>query len=414
MAKKYTLTELQAYLQRVIALNFPEVLWVTAEVSQAKVTRGHFYLDLVQKRAEVNEIAAQIQAIIWSKNLQRISKSLPLELEELFEIGREVSLLVEVNYHPVYGLKLSVTDVDANYTLGHMELLRQQTIERLKQEGLLELNAHLSLRPVLQRIAVISAANASGYQDFVRHLQQNDFGFYYQITLFEAALQGKNLQEEVVQCLQQIDNNHQDYDCVVIIRGGGSRLDLAGFDLYSVAKAISLARLPVLTGIGHETDSTIADLVAHRFFKTPTAVANFLLDQNYQFQALIDKLALSIDNAVTNTYWEQKEALVRYLAQLKTSVGHLLFSSEQSLLNQQRLTRTHLINRLDKEWTKLQHIQEKMLLLDPASMFKKGYTMTFLDNQPLLSVSEIVKGSVITTVFLDGKTKSTVDNIETR
>ncbi len=271
--KKYSLYQLQVYLQRVITLNFQEPVWVTAEISKSKASRGHIFLELVEKHAGDDEICAQGKAALWSRNIPGISSKLSVPLEDLLKEGTEVSIQIEVSYHTMHGLSLSVIDIDVEYTLGRMELHRQETIVRLKREGLLQLNSHIVLPDVIQRIAVISSSSASGYQDFIHHLDQNEYGYDFQVDLFPSAMQGTQLESEVRSALAQINQQDEYYDVIVLIRGGGSKLDLAGFDLYEVAKAISHSRLPVFTGIGHETDTTIADLVADVRAATPTAAA---------------------------------------------------------------------------------------------------------------------------------------------
>lgn len=409
--RKYSLFELQAYLQRVIALNFNEPVWVTAEIFQIKQSRGHLYLELIQKKPDSQEVCAQSQAVIWSKNQLKIRQILDHSLDDLVMEGMEVSLQVEISYHPVFGLKLSILNIDANYTLGKMELHRQETIMQLKKEGLLELNAKITPAAILQKIAVISSANASGFHDFAEHLRHNDFGYIYDIRIFASALQGRQVESDLLFSLDQISKQANNYDCVVIIRGGGSKLDLAGFDSFNIARAISMCPIPVFTGIGHETDTTVADLVAHRAFKTPTAVASFLVDHNANTESTINQIYQKILQRTRKLHSDQKERLSHVQRRIsQTSVLILQKAKNQLLVSQQNFN-SQFRKRLELEIIKLDHLQEKINLLNPLEILQKGYTLTLFQGIRINKSFRLEKGDSITTIFSDGKVESIVEKI---
>ena len=409
--KKYTLYELQAYLQRVIALNFQEPVWVIAEIYQLKSNRGHTYLEIVQKNADNQEVCAQCQAVIWSKNLQKIRHSTGFVFEDLMKEGTEVSLQVEVTHHPVYGLKLSVLNIDVSYTLGKMELQRQETILRLKKENLLQQNMLLSPAIVLQRIAVISSPGAAGYLDFVNHLMTNEYGYQYKLHLFAVAVQGGQMEENIVSSLSEIDENHQQFDCAVIIRGGGSKIDLAGFDVYGIARAISVSKLPVLTGIGHETDSTVADLVAYRSFKTPTAVANFLVDYNVNFEGNLSILLKTVLQNSRRLHFGHREAIQKLAQGIIAKAQQILEKEKNNLNREEHNIRNLQKQRLEKEFIILKHIQEKIRMLNPVEVLKKGYTLTKHDGKMVRNKAVLRIGDVISTLFIDGEVQSKIENI---
>ncbi|MDW8231102.1 MAG: exodeoxyribonuclease VII large subunit, partial [Saprospiraceae bacterium] len=246
----YSLLDLNAHIRYAVALNFPEAIWVTAEIAQVNEARGHIFMDLVQKgEGEEGAIVAQAAAILWQRQYRQLRLQRGHALDEALCEGREVRLQVRVDFHERYGLKLIVLDADPAYTIGRMELQRRQTLKQLEEAGLLERNRSLPMPCVLQHIAVISSEGAAGLQDFQEHLRQNAFGFAFHLQLFSTAVQGENLEVEFLQALQQVALQAQAFDCAVVLRGGGARLDLSGFDALSVCRAAALLPIPLLTGI---------------------------------------------------------------------------------------------------------------------------------------------------------------------
>lgn len=407
--KTFTLAELSTYITRVIALNFADPIWVRAEILQVKINRGHYYLELVQKKGESQDISTQAQAVLWSKKRAKILHNLQIsDLDEYLQSGSEVSLLVEVQYHSVYGLKLSVQDIDPSYTLGKLELIRQQTMTRVKEENLLSLNGQFTLPPVLQRIAVVSSAHASGYQDFIQHLQNNKQGLRFEYKLFTSVLQGPKVPLEIAAALGEIAQEKDLYDCVVIIRGGGSRLDLSSFDYYDVAEAIAHAPLPVFTGIGHETDTTVADMVSHRSFKTPTAVAGFILDRNLSFEQSLIDLHARLAGALQRSLVEHQRKLdashqsIQYACQNTLQNATSLLEQTNWKLDQQ----IHI--RLNTEAAFLNQLSEKLNLLRPDTIFNRGYSLTLCNGSIIRDVGILSTGDEISTRYANGSSQSTI------
>lgn len=349
MSKKaYQLSELNAYLKRVLALNFKEAIWVRGEWSDLKGSRGHVYAQLIEKQEEA--IIAQSQVVIWNRQLQKLDKKSKVPIGDLLQDGLEVLLQVRIDFHERFGLKLIVEDIDPSFTLGELELKRRRNLEKLQQQGLLQLNRTLSLPMVTQRLAVISGAQAAGYIDFVAHLKQNPYAYRWKIQLYDSAVQGKNVVREVSKAIQDISTVKAQYDAIVLIRGGGSRIDLSAFDEFGVCEAIAQSPLPVFTGIGHEIDESLADQVAFQAFKTPTAVADYLINCSMQVEAAFLQAGRAIQ--------EQGSAFVQQrqfqLSQETRPIKHLVETKTQQV--NYRLD--HLQDRL-KAQEKIQLEQKK-------------------------------------------------------
>ena len=281
--KTYSLYELNEFLRRVVALNFSESVWVTAEIGQIGLSRGHYYIRLLEKDNE--EIVAEMSAVVWSTDFKRIQRTISGGLDTVFLEGMEVRLKGRLDFHERYGLKLIVEEIDPTYTIGKLEIQRRKLIAELQNEELLQLNAFLIPPSVWQRIAVISSETAAGWADFQNHIAENMYAYRFAIQLFPSAMHGQFVEREMLQQLERIKAMKDDFDAVVIIRGGGAKLDLTAFDNPSVCRAVARFPLPVLTGIGHEIDFTVLDMVAFTALKTPTAVADFLIESHLKFES---------------------------------------------------------------------------------------------------------------------------------
>ena len=276
MDSKITLSELNERIKDALLDAFPKTEWVIAEVSELKQNRsGHCYLELIEK--DGNVIVARSRATIWSYTYRMLKPYFETSTGQLFTQGIKVLVQASVEYHSAYGLSLNIKDIDPTYTVGDMALQRKEIIDRLKSEGMFDMNKELELPLVPQNIAVISSATAAGYQDFMNQLEDNETGIKFYTKLFEAYMQGADAVTSIVNALDRIFQYEDFFDAVVIIRGGGATADLSSFDNYDLAMNITQFPLPVVTGIGHEKDDTIIDLVAHTRLKTPTAVAGFFI-----------------------------------------------------------------------------------------------------------------------------------------
>lgn len=276
-----SLFELHQQIREELEVAFPESYWVVAEIAQITPDRrkGHCYLTLVDKGDDARNVVAQARATIWSARFTMLGRFFEDKTGQPLKAGLKILFQASVRFHELYGLSLDIHNIDPNYTIGDLARQRQETIKRLEAEGLLTANKELELPEVPQRLAIVSSATAAGYQDFIHQLQNNAYGYSFHTTLFPATVQGNDAPASVNKAMAQIANYSERFDAIVMIRGGGSQTDLSCFDDYTIAAAIGNSPLPVLTGIGHERDESIADLVAHTRLKTPTAVATFLIDR---------------------------------------------------------------------------------------------------------------------------------------
>lgn len=406
--KKHTLLELNDFIKRVVALNLPETLWVQCEISQINNSRGTWYLEVVEKDESSNQILAQSQAMLWARDYKSVVERKGIIIDDILQKGTAILILVQVEFSERYGLKLQIKDINTTYTLGTVELKRRETIDKLMEEGLVGKNKIKDLPLVIQRIAIISSETAAGYHDFVTQLTQNEYGYDYQYKLFQSAMQGENTERDVVDSLKQIEKEIKDFDIAIIIRGGGSKLDLAAFDNYNISKTMANASLPVLTGIGHEIDETIVDLVSHTTLKTPTAVADFILGHNLEYENEVHQFFSYIVGQVSNHL--QTETL-----QLQSLQNQLGFQSKsvirdkENILTQFEKSIPRTIQQYFKtENQTLELLSKNIELLSPESALKRGFTMTLKDGMPVKLASELKKGDIIKTIFQDGETESEV------
>ncbi len=405
--KTYALHEVNEYIRRTLALNLPEALWVRCEIAQVNEARGHYFLELVQKAEDSDEIIAQASAVIWQRSFRQLRGKLGLLIHDLLQDGMETQLKARIEFNERYGLKFIVEDIDPAYTLGKIEMRRRETIEALRQANLIEQNAQLPLPMVLQRIAIISSERAAGYRDFVEHLQENPYDYQFHSQLFTSAMQGEQVEHDMLKRFREIERRRAQFDCVVIIRGGGARLDLAAFDSLPICEAIAKLNLPVLTGIGHDVDETVLDMVAHRSLKTPTAVADFIINRNLLFENAIANYSRSIQ-AYSQQITQQQRIALQNLQQKLTSNVRRQVQSESRMLDfiQQEIPKLALYQLKAARQT-LQQLEKMTTLLSLETTLKRGFTLTLQDGR-LLKSREDVQPGTITTRFADGETESKV------
>ena len=403
----HTLFDLNEHLRRIVALNFQQPLWIAAEIAQVGRSKGHYYLQLVQK-GEGELLVAQSAAVLWAQDHRRLYRTLGSQLDAVLQEGLEVKMCVRVDFHEHYGLKLHITDLDPAHTLGQLERQRRQTIQTLQQLNLLERNGALALPTVLQRIAIISSEGAAGFQDFREQLQQNALGYRFHCQLFNASVQGKSAEAELLTSLTEVAAMADNFDCVVIIRGGGARLDLAAFDGLELSKYVAQMPLPVLTGIGHDVDETVLDLVAHTSLKTPTAVADFLIQHNLFFEGDLQHQAEQL--ALTSQYQLKINAL-----ELERLESGLRWGSRERLQNTARLLDQWeieipvlAVRFLRDQRQRLSQIEALCAALQPANVLRRGYSLTLKNGKTLTSASEVVPGDEIETRLREGVLRSTV------
>lgn len=408
-ANVFTLHELGTLIRRVISLNFQDKIWVKAEIASCKVVRGIVYLELIEKEeGNSDKVVAQQSAVIWQNSFLRLNQKLTEPVLGFLETGREVLILVQVDFNARYGLKLVIEDIDPAYTLGKMFQQRKELEKLIYLEKLNEPNKNIPLPFVLQKIAILSNEQAAGYQDFIHQLFNNSSGYSFKVDLFPISLQGNLVEETVIKQLHQIATSMEKYDVVLLLRGGGSRLDLSGFDSINICRSISSFPVKVLTGIGHEVDETLVDLVAGISLKTPTAVAEHILQHNQMFEVSLQQSVLNINELVKNKIQQSGLKLLKFKHELSLRPMRVIDRTYTKLDNiQKRLP--HLIhNRIKKEEVKLTYLDRLIGLVSISNTLKRGFTITHIvtENKPL--DEEITLNTVIETIWEKGSFQSII------
>ncbi len=409
MNEVLTLFELNSLVHEVIEDNFDEQYWVVGELSDVSTPAfgGHFYGELVQKDEESDRIVARARITCWARNYNMIRLRFQKEAGETLRKGLQVKLLVEVNFHEQYGYSLNVVDIDSTFTLGDLAKRRREILQQLEKDGILHDNQSLPLPRLLKRIAVISSATAAGYGDFCHQLEENDYGFHFDVQLFPAVMQGEQVPESIIAALEEI-REEPPFDLVVIIRGGGASSDLSDFDSYELAACIALYPLPVLTGIGHERDETVLDYVAHTKVKTPTAAAAFIIEHQAEEAALLDDLYQRITHSAKEQIQREKQRLEHQRAVLPLLfMGFYQKGENRLVLLGQRLS-SSAKQSLEREKHSLQLMQQRLNSLDPRLLLKRGYTITTCGGKLVRSIEGLAEGEVLTTQTEKGEIYSKV------
>lgn len=425
-----TLREFNNRIKRL--LNNPAVCncWIRAELSDVNVRGGHCYLELLEKDERTGATVAKMRGIIWANRFAYLrQKFLQVTGQEL-RSGMKVMLEVSVNYHEQYGISLIITDIDPSYTLGDMERLRREILARLKAEGIIDMNKQLPFPTVPQRIAIVSAAGAAGYGDFMNQLHNNAYGLQFYTCLFPAVMQGKETVASVTAALDRINLHLDLFDCVVIIRGGGSTSDLNSFDDYSLASNVAQFPLPVVVGIGHERDVTILDYVACRRVKTPTAAAELLIGCGVEALAHIDELRDTIVNTAREYITEAKRQIQYLSGTIPLIAGNIVERNSARLQHIMQIVPLTAQNRIAqgnerlnfliksmsqasaqaivREKMRLTALYDKVQILSPQNTLRRGYSLTTLNGHAVTDASQLAPGDNITTHFASGKVVSTV------
>jgi exodeoxyribonuclease VII large subunit len=407
----FSLYDLGTLIKRVLSLNFQDKIWVKAEIAGCKVVRGIAYLDLIEKEeGQSDKIIAQQSAVIWQGTLQKLNGKLSEPITGFLETGREVLVLVQIDFNVRYGLKLVIDDIDPAYTLGKLFQQRQELEKLIYIEKLYEPNKRIALAPVIQKIAVLSNDQAAGYHDFVHQLTENVMNYAFSLTLFPISLQGTLVEETVLNQLKEILKSKYTFDVVLILRGGGSKLDLAGFDSIHICRAISSFPIKIITGIGHEVDETLSDIVAGISLKTPTAVAEYLLYHNQTFEASIQQMVLKINDITKYKVQQAKLRILRFQHELSLRPMRVIDKTNTKLENIQKYLPNLVNNRLKKEKVKLSYLDRLISLVNIPSTLKRGFSITKIlpDNKPL---NDGLKANMeIETIWEKGSFKSIIIN----
>lgn len=402
----YSLLELNQYIRRVLQLNFEEPIWIECEIGQASQSRGHWYLDLIQK--EENQIVAQCQAALWANVYYYLKRKSAMAPEDILRQGMSVKLKVNVDYHERYGLKLIIEDFDSSFTIGQLELQRQAILRELKARNLVRKNAETHLPVVIQRLAVISSERAAGWKDFIKHLEENFYGYLIVVELFESAMQGQQVEAEMAACLSAIEKQLTSFDAVAVIRGGGGRTDLAAFDNLALAVRIAHFPIPVMIGIGHEIDQSVLDLVAYASLKTPTAVADFVVEHNAAFEGRLDELAATLGEEIHQRLAYEESRLQRLVHDLQMAIRTRITVQYQKLEHARVALSRSGKHQLALQHNRIDKVEALLKAFDPDQVLARGYTITSHEGKTMTSATALHAGMNIQTAFRDGTIKSTV------
>ena len=407
--KRYSLLELNRMVRESIECEMPEEYWVEAELSECRETRGHCYMELIQKDELSATPVAKAQAKCWANKWLTIRPYFERITGQQLHVGMKVLLQVYPQFHEAYGFSWIVNDIDPTYTIGDMARKRQEIIKKLKDEGVFDLQKELQLPMFCQRIAVISSQTAAGYGDFCNQLADNPYGFKFETQLFPATMQGEGVEQSIINALERIYDT--DYDCVVIIRGGGATSDMSGFDTLALAENVANFPIPIITGIGHERDESILDMVSHTRVKTPTAAAAFLIEHLKEVLDVID----SSQDRITRYAQQKLTTLNSQLAIVSESIPRLFSlvkTRQESKLDifEQRM-RTSIDRRLTSESHKLELISEKLKALDPTLLLARGYSITMHNGHAVKDASTLAPGTEIETRLAKGTVRSIVKSV---
>ena len=426
---------LQELIKESLEENFARQLWVRAEIWDISVNAsGHCYLTLVEKDEATTNIVAKAQAIIWASTFRVLRPYFETATGEKLQAGMKVLLQIRVQYSLLYGLSLIVSNIDPNYTVGSTALERQKILDRLEKEGMMDMNRTLPLPDLPRRFAVISAETAAGYGDFMNHLHNNGFGYKFHTELFPAPMQGAEAPAGIIAALDRIAERSGDFDAVLLIRGGGSNFDLACFDDYDLAVNIAQYPLPVLTAIGHERDTHVADLIAHTYLKTPTALADYFVDIFAAEEQLVDSLATRMLMALKGKRAEAVATVDRLFARAagsvlmriqseKRSVEMLLSKAAAGILSDLQIAQGRIDmmllraantakGRLQAENHKIELLELRLSALNPMSILEKGFAIPLKNGQKVDSACQLTAGDGITVIFKDGKADCEVKNVK--
>ena len=404
--------------------------WVVAETSDLRVVRGHCYMELVEKN-DAGTTVAKLNAVIWSSNYPRLVAKFMAATGAELKTGMKVLVKVSANFHSQFGFKAVINDIDPSYTMGDMARQRLEILKRLKADGIIDMNKELPITAVPQRIAVISAAGAAGYGDFMNQLANNPYRLKFYTCLFGASMQGAQTVPTVLAALDRINDHLDLFDAVVIIRGGGATSELNSFDNYDLAAAVAQFPLPVIVGIGHDRDETVLDFVAAIRVKTPTAAAEWLINRGTNALAHLDELQETVVTAVRDTVGHAREQLAYYTSMIPAASRRIIDTNMLRLDNYTKaipLAANNLIaaqcTRLDRalermgeavehalhrEQQRLQALGDKAALLSPENTLQRGYSLVTKDGKCVTAGSQLQPGDHIHVQFAEGSTDATVN-----
>lgn len=389
--KGITLFELQERIKNSLTASFNHQIWIRGEISSIKANvSGHCYIDLIDKDEDAANVTATARAVVWSSYWKILRPYFESTTGSPLSAGMNILVKVQVQYSELYGLTLVISDIDPSYTVGELELKRIKVIQRLKSEGMFDMNSSLEFPALPKRFAVISSEQAAGYRDFIEHLHKNDYGFKFYTELFSAPMQGATAPQGIIAAMEQVAEG--EFDAVLILRGGGSAMDLSFFDDYDLAVNIAQFPIPVLTAVGHDQDYHICDMVAFQYLKTPTALADFIIDIYLGEDARILSLASRLSLALVGKYKSANSDLDALLQRIKHSI----------------------LLRYSKERGKVDLLEQRVAKGNPFALLKSGYAIAMKEGKRVDSVAMVAEGERVSVVLNDGIIECLVETIKNK
>lgn len=406
-----SLYDLNALVRRSLEQCLPDEYWVQAELSEVRVhpATGHCYVEFVQKDPRSNNLVAKARGVIWNNVFRLLRPYFEESTGQVFTAGIKVLVQVSVGFHELYGFSLTVHDIDPTYTLGDMARRRREILKQLEEEGVLTLNKELPMPELPRRIAVISSATAAGYGDFCHQLTNNPRGYYFHTELFAAAMQGDRVEESMLAALDSINSRADDFDVVVIIRGGGATSDLSCFDTYLLAAACAQFPLPIITGIGHERDDTVLDSVAHTRVKTPTAAAEYLIARMDEAADRLNDLAVCLYEGVTARLKWERNRLQQCRNRIPTASVRRVSSAKLELLTARKDLHRSVEAVLARHRHKLELLKQRLADASPDKLLARGYSITLKDGKAVKDAALLSLGDRLVTRLYRGEVQSVVN-----
>jgi len=405
-----SLFELNKLVKQTLDANLSPSYWVIAEISELRTNqKGHCYLELVEK--EDNRVVAKSRATIWAYTYRNLSAWFEKMTGNTLQPGLKILCNLSVQFHEMYGLSYNIKDIDANFTIGERARKRKEIIDQLHADGVFEMNKSCSLPVVPQNIAVISSPTAAGFGDFTNQLESNRSDYKFNVTLFKTTMQGDGAPASIINSLLQIHESIVDYDLVCIIRGGGSQIDLDCYDNYEVALHVAQFPLAIITGIGHERDESITDLVSHTKLKTPTAVAEFLIEGFRSFEERLENNFAIIFQHAQNAINLEDQKLTNFLHRLRSGLRERIIAKETKISSLTDRLKTYGNSYLQKSENHLDVLDRHLKLINPMTILERGYSITLKDGKRIGKL-KLDEGDEIETITNHHKIKSTVNKLD--
>ena len=405
----FSLSELTDKIQETIKNNFATAVWIRAEISELRENNnGHCYLELIEKNTDTDTILAKTKATIWSSTYRMLKPYFESSTGESLRSGLKVLVSVSVEFHGLYGFSLNIRDIEPSFTIGELAARRLKIIKQLDADGIADMNKLLEFPALPQRLAIISSKTAAGYDDFMNQLNTdvNHFAFYSK--LFPAVMQGEQAESSIINALEKIYAYSEHFDLVLIIRGGGATTDLACFDSYDLALNCAQFPLPIITGIGHQRDVTILDMVAHTSVKTPTAAAEFLISKLLTLENEYHSIFADIQAVVNEIIDNENRSIERMQMRITHALRDCVVKRSHALLTNRNRLKSNVQFQSLRQKNRLNLLEQAIEIHSPVYLLKHGYSITTLNAKRLVSAKDVAKGDVIRTFVHDGDIESVV------